>query len=254
MSHQHLQGEKIPSAAGRRCRLGRQRPAVFRPQSRHSKLSFSQERGQPPLHLIRAQTQRSRRRIGRCRQIRTRVQLRPNLALSSGHGAGVRKFVPERAAARLRGAEERRLRGRARSALLDPTRRSSSSAVSAANEASSTAGHETEHRRGVGAQRRPHHVCQPAARLVAGRFRGPRHLRRCGGQPARRALRVLGSGAFCRDRGACRVAAVAPPSRGLKAFALLYGQLAAQRRPVLLVLSSTLQHHGAALEDIEALR
>jgi len=42
-------------------------------------------------------------------------------------------------------------RGRARSALRHLTRRGGSSAVSNANEASSATGHETEHRRGVGA-------------------------------------------------------------------------------------------------------
>ena len=59
---------------------------------------------------------------------------------------------PQRA---LRGAEERRPRGRARSALRDQTRRGCSSAVSAANVASSATGHVGEYRRGVGAQRRP---------------------------------------------------------------------------------------------------
>jgi hypothetical protein len=55
----------------------------------------------------------------------------------------------------LRGAEERRTRGRARSALRDPTRRGCSSAVSPANAASSATGHAAEYRRAVGAQRRP---------------------------------------------------------------------------------------------------
>ena len=59
---------------------------------------------------------------------------------------------PQRA---LRGAEERRTRGRARSALRDPTRRGCLSAVSAANGASSATGHAAEYRRAVGAQRRP---------------------------------------------------------------------------------------------------
>jgi hypothetical protein len=59
---------------------------------------------------------------------------------------------PQRA---LRGAEERRTRGRARSALRDLTRRGCSSAVSAANVASSATGHVAEYRRAVGAQRRP---------------------------------------------------------------------------------------------------
>ena len=55
------------------------------------------------------------------------------------------------AAARVGGAEKRRARGRARSALRHLTRRSCLSAVSEANVASSAAGHETEHRREVGA-------------------------------------------------------------------------------------------------------
>ena len=55
------------------------------------------------------------------------------------------------------GAEERRSRGRARSALRALTRRDCSSAANAVSGASFATGHESEHRRGVGAQRRPLH-------------------------------------------------------------------------------------------------
>jgi hypothetical protein len=55
------------------------------------------------------------------------------------------------------GAEERRTRGRARSALRALTRRDCSSAANAVSAASFATGYECEHRRGVGAQRRPSH-------------------------------------------------------------------------------------------------
>jgi hypothetical protein len=76
-----------------------------------------------------------------------------------------------RAAARMGGAEKRRARGRARTrALRQLTRRICLSAESAANEASYATGHETEHRRGVGARRRPPRISAaacPAGPLLA---------------------------------------------------------------------------------------
>ena len=65
-------------------------------------------------------------------------------------GAGAALLLAERI-----GAEKRRTRGRARSALRHLTCRGCLSAVSAANEASSAAGHATEQRRAVGLQGRP---------------------------------------------------------------------------------------------------
>ena len=82
--------------------------------------------------------------------------------------------APGQDGARLGGAEKRRARGRARSALRHLTRRGCSSAVSKANEASSATGHETEHRRGVGATAPAAEVKRPglpgrtfAAQLIA---------------------------------------------------------------------------------------
>ena len=59
------------------------------------------------------------------------------------------------AAARLRGAEKRRARGRARSALRKLTRRTCSNAANEVRVVSCATGPETEHRREVDAQRRP---------------------------------------------------------------------------------------------------
>ena len=59
------------------------------------------------------------------------------------------------AAARLRGAEKRRARGRARSALRKLTRRTCSNAANEVRVVSCATGHETEHRRAAGAKRRP---------------------------------------------------------------------------------------------------
>ena len=73
---------------------------------------------------------------------------------SANHSAAG-KGVGGQAAARLGSAEKRRARGRARSALRGLTRRSCSSVESEANAASSSTGHETEHRREAAAQRRP---------------------------------------------------------------------------------------------------
>ncbi len=55
----------------------------------------------------------------------------------------------------LRGAEKPLARGRARSALRGLTRRNCPNAANEVSVVSSATGHETEHRRGVGAQRRP---------------------------------------------------------------------------------------------------
>ena len=66
-------------------------------------------------------------------------------------GPGDRLCLAYGRASRPGAACKARARGRARSALRHLTRRGCSSAVSEANEASSATGHETEHRRGVGA-------------------------------------------------------------------------------------------------------
>ena len=55
------------------------------------------------------------------------------------------------------GAEERRSRGRARSALRDLTRRDCSSGATVGSAESFATGHESEHRRGSGAKRRARH-------------------------------------------------------------------------------------------------
>ena len=92
------------------------------------------------------------------------------LRLSCVSDNGHRKGACGWAAARIGGAEKRRARGRARSALRRLTRRRCLSAVSAANAASSAPGHETEHRRAVGAQRRPPRLraaAHPHAPLLA---------------------------------------------------------------------------------------
>ena len=65
------------------------------------------------------------------------------------------KAWPGRAQRFVWSAEERRARGRARSALRQLTCRGCLSGANAVRAASSAAGHETEHRREVDAQRRP---------------------------------------------------------------------------------------------------
>jgi hypothetical protein len=71
------------------------------------------------------------------------------------------------AGARMGGAEKRSPPGRARSAPRELTRRPCPSAVSEANEASWAAGQEGEHRRGVGAKRRPPPLRAPAGPVPA---------------------------------------------------------------------------------------
>ena len=68
-----------------------------------------------------------------------------------------RKGAFGQAVARLCGAEEHRACGLARSASWHLTRRACSSAAPARRVASFTPGRKTEHRKGVGAQRRPPH-------------------------------------------------------------------------------------------------
>ena len=65
------------------------------------------------------------------------------------------KGASGQAAARLRGAEEHRARGRARSALGHLTRRACLNAANAVSAVSCATGHEPEHRKAVGAKRRP---------------------------------------------------------------------------------------------------
>src|SRR5664280_2052120 len=78
-----------------------------------------------------------------------------NTAFRSEHTNWWCKGASGQVAERLWSAEKRKARGRARSALPPLTCRICLSAVSEANVASYAAGRETEHRRAVGAQRRP---------------------------------------------------------------------------------------------------
>ncbi len=91
----------------------------------------------------------------------------PQWCGTGGYHCGLREAGSGPAGACVGGAEKRSPPGRARSAHRELTRRRCLSVVSAANEASWAAGQEGEHRRGVGAKRRPPPPRAPVGPLPA---------------------------------------------------------------------------------------